>query len=684
MKNQNGFIVLILQKRSMKKIIATGLIIGCSLLATQAQFTYDYLRAADNYYKKADYYSAAQYYEKYLGTAGQKMKRDEYSPYTVPSSAVKKNNVPVSSKQLALYRVAESYRLLHDHAKAAMYYGKTLEGNASEFPLARYYYAVELRALANYEQSEKEFNRFLDEHIAEDEYMESAKKELMSLRFIQAQLKKKDLKLYTLQKAGTPLNTEGANYAPVWFAENTLLFTSTRIDSTSGKNQSHVNRVYTMPVTEGLTGEVKPLPLPQANTQHQGVVSLTPDGNTLFLTRWMITGGKKVSGIYSSKKTGNNWSEPVLLDSLINASGASAQQPFVMPGGKYLLYASDKTGGYGGFDIWYAELDESGKPIRTENLGNVINSVYDEQAPYYHALSSMLVFSGNGRVGMGGYDFFYSKGAIDKWAAPVNFGYPVNSVKDDIYFVSRGSARNVLEDVWLSSDREAVCCLELFFLKKILPRKQVSGQVVSCEDKMPLQGVTINILDTIQNKVVYTQTTASDGNYSFTLDEFQPLKAVATVSGYSNGSLPFYAPSDEEADLLMNPAICLIKDVPPVDEAIVMDNVYYDFDKATLKQESHASLDKLVALLNAHPEISIELSAHTDNIGNEDYNQRLSEARARSCVAYLISKGIDKDRLQAKGYGATQPIAPNKKEDGSDDPEGRQQNRRTEFKVLGK
>ncbi|OQP52708.1 OmpA family protein [Niastella populi] len=667
----------------MKKIIVTGIIFSCCLFAANAQFTYDYLRAADNYYKKADYYSAARYYEKYLGTASQKMKKDEYSPYTVPSSAEKKKNVPVSSKQMALYRVAESYRLLHDHAKAATYYEKTLEADAGEFPLARYYYALTLRALARYDEAEKEFNHFLDEHTTDDAYSESAKKELMSLRFIQVQLKKKDLKLYNVHKAGTPINTEGANYAPVWLNENTLLFTSTRVDS-NAKNQSHVNRVYSTPVTEGLTGEIKPLPLPQANTQHQGVVSLTPDGNTLFLTRWMISGGKKISGIYSSKKNGNDWSEPVLLDSTINAGGASTQQPFVMPGGKYLLYSSDKAGGFGGFDLWYAELDESGKPIRTANMGNVINTVNDEQAPYYHAASSTLVFSGNGRIGMGGYDFFYSKGTIDNWAAPINFGYPVNSVKDDIYFVSRGSERNVLEDVWMSSDREAVCCLELFYLKKIMPRKQVSGQVVACEDSMPLQGVTINILDTVQNKIVYTQTTAGDGNYSFTLDEFQPLKAVATINGYSNGSLPFHAPSDEEAELLVNPAICLVKDVPPVDEAIVMDNVYYDFDKATLQKESYASLDKLAGLLNAHPEISIELSAHTDNKGTEEYNQRLSDARARNCVEYLISKGIDKNRLQAKGYGSTQPIAPNTKEDGSDDPEGRQKNRRTEFKVLGK
>lgn len=666
-----------------KKIIAT-VILGCSITAANAQFTFDYLRAADNYYKKADYFSAARYYEKYLGTAGQKLKTTEYSPYTVATTTNKKNKVPVSSKQLALYRVAESYRLLHDHAKAASYYGQTVDANAGEFPLARYYYALELRALANYEQSEKEFNRFLDEHTTEDRYSESAKKELMSLRFIQTQLKKKDLKLYHVQKAGEPLNTEGANYAPVWLNENILLFTSTRIDTTAGKKQSHMNRVYSTPVTDGMTGKVQPVSLPQANTMHQGVVSLTPDGNTLFLTRWTIAGGKKVSGIYSSRKAGDGWSEPVLLDSFINATGSSTQQPFVMPDGKYLLYASDKTGGFGGFDLWYAELDESGKPVRTANLGDVVNTVYDEQAPYYHAPSSTLVFSGNGRVGMGGYDFFYSKGAMDKWSAPVNFGYPVNSVKDDIYLVSKGGARNVLEDVWLSSDREAACCLELFYLKKVIPKKQVSGQVVSCDDKMPLTGVTISIMDTIQNKIVYTQTTAGDGNYSFTLDEFQPLKAVASVSGYSNGTLPFYAPQDEEAELLINPAICLVKDVPPVNEVVVMDNVYYDFDKATLKTASHASLDKLATMMTAHPDIVIELSAHTDNVGNDAYNQRLSEARARACVAYLVGKGIDKGRLQAKGYGSSQPVAPNTNDDGSDNPAGREMNRRTAFKVIGK
>jgi hypothetical protein len=484
----------------MRKVIITG-IMGCSLFAAKAQFTYDYLKAADDYYRKANYSSAAEYYEKYLDLPEKKVRTAVYNPYTVPTAAVKKNTAPLSSRQLAQYRIAESYRLLHDHGKAAQYYAKVLESNATDFPLARYHYAVSLRALAKYEEAEKEFNRFLDEHTTSDQYTEAAKKEILSLRFIQTQLKKKDLKYYNVQKAAAPLNTEGANYAPVWLSENKLLFTSTRVDSISGKKLGHVNQVYEATLINNSPGDINKIPLPQSG-MHQGVVSCTPDGNTLFLTRWTVENGKKVSAIYSSRKTANGWSDPVMLDSIVNATNFNAQQPFVMPDGKTLLYASDKPGGYGGFDIWSVELDESGKPVRSANLGDIVNSVYDEQAPYYHAASQTLIFSGNGRVGMGGYDFYYSKGRMGAWNVPENFGYPVNSVKDDMYFVSRGSAKNVLEDVWLSSDREAVCCLELFYLKKIQPQKKVSGKVVACNDQLPLEGVTVKIIDTINNKVV--------------------------------------------------------------------------------------------------------------------------------------------------------------------------------------
>lgn len=665
----------------MKRIYTTSVIVLCFGLA-KAQFTYDYLKAADNYYKKSDYNSAAEYYEKYLNNASVAVKKEGFNPYTA-QTVVTKKKVAVSSRQQAVFYLAESYRRLNYPSKAVVYYKQALEEDATSFPLAGYHYATTLRALEQYGEAEKAFTRFLDTYKTDDTYSEAARKEILSLRFVQEQLKKKDLKLYTLTKAATSLNTKGANYAPAWLNETTLLFTSTRADSTSG-NKKHVytNRLYQAQYSEGAIGNITRTDLPQVNDLHQGVVSVTPDGNTIFLTRWTIEQGVKKSAIYSSTRNGSGWTNPILLDSMINTPGANAQQPYVMEGGKYLLYASDKPGGYGGFDLWWAELDATGKPVSTTNLGEVVNTAYDEVAPYYHTASGTLVFSGNGRIGMGGYDFFYSKGSLAGFSVPVNFGYPVNSVKDDIYFVSRGTARNILEDVFLSSDRAAECCLELFSLSKIKPLKQISGRVVTCDNNEPLSGAVIRIVDTINNKTVYTKTTGADGSYSFTLEEFQPLKAVATLSGYDTGALHFNTPVDDEADNLANPALCLIKEAPPVETVIVIENVYYDFDKSALKEASYPALDKVVAMLNDHPAMVIEIGAHTDDKGSDAYNQQLSEARAASVVAYLISKGIDKSRLAAKGYGASMPVAPNRHEDGKDNPEGRQQNRRTEFKVL--
>jgi len=281
---------------------------------------------------------------------------------------------------------------------------------------------------------------------------------------------------------------------------------------------------------------------------------------------------------------------------------------------------------------------------------------------------------------MGGYDFFYSKGTPGNWAAPKNFGYPVNSVKDDIYFTSRGSAKNILEDALLSSDRASECCLELFSLNKQRPLKQVSGLVLNCENQQPLANINVQVVDPSSNSIVSTQTTGADGRYTFTLEDFKNVKAIAAVEGYITNSLEISMPADEDAESLSTPALCL----NPVPKAIVLENVYYDYNKASLKSESYPSLDQLVTMLEQNPTMVIEIGAHTDSKGTEKYNQKLSEARAQSVVAYLIQKGVEKSRLQAKGYGATQPIAPNSNEDGSDNPEGRQKNRRTEFKVLSK
>jgi outer membrane protein OmpA-like peptidoglycan-associated protein len=285
-----------------------------------------------------------------------------------------------------------------------------------------------------------------------------------------------------------------------------------------------------------------------------------------------------------------------------------------MSDGRHLLFASDRAGGLGGYDLWSAELDAAGKPLSVQNLGPAINTSSDEEAPFFHPASGTLVFASNGRTGMGGFDLYYAKGSLTKWETPVNFGYPVNDVKDDMYFFSRSKSEYILEDAWFSSDRSAECCLELFSLHLAPPPPLVKEE---------------------------------------------PVVAVT--------------PPPTLADTILN---------APVNTAITMQEIYYELNEFILTPASHPALDKLVALLKDHPQMEIEISAHTDNTGSAAYNQQLSEKRALNCVAYLVEKGIDKKRLQYKGYGATKPVAPNTNPDGTDNPEGRRLNRRIELRIL--
>jgi len=664
----------------MKKIVPV-VIFFCCLANLHAQFVYDYLKAADNYFNKKDYASAAEYYEKYLGTDKGKIKKDGYNPYTIQSKS--KKQAAVSSKEQAVYNLAESYRLLNYPSKAEPHYKQSIDFDKTQFPLAAYYYAAALRALEKFAEAETAFQSFLNGYKNNDQYSEAAKREILNLQFIQKELKKKDIPLYSVTKSGSELNPEGANYAPAWLNSNTILFTSTRADNTAGKNNIHANRIYQAVYNDGTVTGIKLSSLPQEKDIQQGAASLSPDGNNLFITRWSVADGKKNSSIWMSKKNADSWSAPIMLDATVNVAGFSSQQPFVMPDGKNLIFASDRSDGLGGFDLWIGDLDANGNISNIKNLGNKINTSFDEQAPYYHAASTTLIFSSNGRVGMGGFDFFQSKGQPGNWSEPVNMGYPVNSVKDDIYFVSRGDSKNILADVLLSSDRSAACCLELFSLRKQKILKQITGLVVNCETRNPVPGAVVNIYDTINNKIVFTKTVTNDGSYTFTLDEFQPLKAVAVAEGYEQGELQFYAPSVEESSRLNNPELCMVKiKLPEVGEVVVIENVYYQFDKYKLDPESFPALDKIVKMLQDNPAMAVEISGHTDSKGSDIYNEKLSQLRAQACVDYIIGKGIDKNRLVAKGYGEKLPLAPNTNADGSDNKQGREKNRRTEFKVL--
>lgn len=436
-----------------------ALAISTSLLA---QLPADNLKIADKYYTSGDHYSAIQYYEKYLtGLSGHP--KDGFDPYSV-QPLLKKAGLSDNRKSDVLYRIAASYTTLNFPQKAEPYYEQIVSGASNSQAL--YKYATTLRALQKFDKAEQVLENLLKDYPERDELYAAAAKELASLKYIKAELGKKDIGLYTINKDA--LNGSEANYAPVILSETEILLTSTR---TEGGAKGTKNNLFKTNVS-GLSasGTLSKIDLP-LKYEHIGAASVSNDGQTLYFTAWQVTGGIKLPAIFKAKKEGETWAAPTALSASVNASGYKNQQPFITEDGKTLFFVSNRAGGKGGLDVWTIALDANGEPTgEAKNAGDIINTQFDEQAPYYHSASETLVFSTNGRIGMGGYDLFYSKGSVNNgWESAENFGYPVNSVKDDIYFVSKSKDKNLLESVWLSSDRNADCCLELYSLSKKTP-----------------------------------------------------------------------------------------------------------------------------------------------------------------------------------------------------------------------
>jgi len=308
------------------------------------------------------------------------------------------------------------------------------------------------------------------------------------------------------------------------------------------------------------------------------------------------------------------------------------------------------------------------------NFGPSVNTSEDEQAPYYNTDTKKLLFSSNGRVGMGGYDFFESAGDFSDLSEPRNLGFPFNSSKDDMYFTPSGESDS---EGYISSDRESLCCLEVFSVKR--EYLTVKGIILDCNTQKPLADVKVSLTDSVET---LTTVTDASGAYSFKVNSNRKLKITAEKDKYFSKVLNFSRDEIANKDTLFSPEICLIP--YEIDKPIVLKDVLYEFDKATLTEDSKGKLDYLYTIMIDNPSIEIELSAHTDSKGSDVYNLDLSNRRAKSCVDYLVSKGISIARMTSKGYGKTRPVAPNELSNGKDNPAGRALNRRTEFKVTKK
>jgi outer membrane protein OmpA-like peptidoglycan-associated protein len=459
----------------------------------------------------------------------------------------------------------------------------------------------------------------------------------------------------------------------MWQRNGKNYFTSSRFVK---NDKTHVNRIYIMADTSaGQPQVIKFKSDENIKDLEYGTPAFAPDGKRMYFTRWFKVGGKSTYAIYTSKMEGAGWGTPQKLNSNVNVEGFNAIQPFVTADGKHLYFVSTKPGGQGGDDIWVSDLGNDGTPTNSTNLGNVINTAMNEQAPYYDVINKRLIYSSKGFLGLGGFDFFESFNTNDTWSTPVNMGYPMNSAKDDLYYVPDNADQ---KKFYISSDRESDCCLNLFEVAD--KRHLLTGLVVDCDTRQPLPGVKVSFVDSLTKQNIKEIVVDKTARYNFDVTTSRPYNLRLEKDGYFAKVVPVPASGRMSNDTLFNPDICL--QAFQVDKPIVIKNVLYDFNKATLRPESKTVLDEIVTIMKDNPKIKIEMGAHTDSKGTDQYNDKLSQERAQACVDYIIAMGIDESRIYAKGYGEKRPIAPNTLPDGKDNPDGRQQNRRTEFKVL--
>lgn len=356
-------------------------------------------------------------------------------------------------------------------------------------------------------------------------------------------------------------------------------------------------------------------------------------------------------------------------------------------GKETLFFVSDRTTGRGGKDIWYAEKNENGEFGRPKNMGYPINTAFDEVSPFYDAAGNTFYFSSNGHISLGGFDIFSSsKDDDDKWSEPVNMLLPVNSSVDDYDFVlNENSELGFLTSnrPGTTTERSITCCDDIFMLKSTVINLYVKGLVyIETENsRFVIDNAKVIATSNNKNEQIFDFT----GNFfNFKIEPGYWYEVTAQADGYESKTVKFSTLDLTKSDTLYYDIFLKEKLPVAVDERKIIGTIYYEFGKAQLTADAPKTLAEVVEFLKTNSKTIIEIAAHTDSLGDKDINLKVSKQRSEAARNYLISQGIDKNRLISKWYGMEKPKAPNTKDDGSDNPEGRALNRRTEFIIIDK
>lgn len=523
---------------------------------------------------------------------------------------------------------------------------------------------------------------------------------------------------YDIVNLKEAINSPEADYAPTVNRDETLLiFTSRRQGGTGignvDKDLEYFEDIYVSEFKDGKWQPAQNIGTNINTENHDASISLSPDGNQLYIYR--DDNGTGDIFVCEKRKDGS-WSSPDPLNENIN-SPYNENAASLSPDGKTLFFSSDKPGGKGGIDIYYSKMDNRGRWGIAQNIGAPINTKTDEEGAFIDYDGKTLYFSSKGHQGMGGHDIFMSEydSTTQKWKEPINIGYPINTPDNDIYFTKSGASKfgyyaSVKAGGLGNTDIYRVAIPDAakdyptlksrgFLAEKgpeeipaVTPKKPVKTPV-AVKTKEPLQPVTLHIHLTDENG-------PTDARISVASKGTNEKMAVTQVETgvyecvFQPGKAKVYMISVEKEEYMFRNDAVSIPNATTQAQSItrnirlnklevgfrtVLRNIYFETGKASFKQESYVELKKLEKMMKRNTALEVEISGHTDKLGNDQSNQVLSLRRAEAVIQYLKSKGISSRRMVAKGYGEDRPLASN-----DDEKDGREINRRTEFEVIGK
>lgn len=624
-----------------------------------------------------------------LSVADEQMQRGEYFDASKTYRKVYNKLTKREERQLrgqVAFKMAECHRHLNQSARAAAAYQNAIRYGWND-STAYLHLGEMLQSEAKYAQAIEAYNKYLD-------YKPGNAMALNGIAGCQIALEKKPRTRYVVKNAKL-FNSRRADYAPMFLDKSydRLYFTTTN-EKVSGTKKSEITGmkngdIYVSAKNErGEWGRPEPVE-GELNTElDEGIISFTPDGQTMYLTRARREPNANTGvEIFTSQRSDAKWSAPVKYD--ITADTLSSYgHPAVSPDGTWLYFTSDMPGGAGGKDIWRVNLKERAGSL--ENMGDWINTSGDEVFPYVYS-DSILYFASNGHVGYGGLDIFKAELKPSGGWSVTNMGQPINSSYDD-FGITFGPG----ESGYFSSNRGDARGYDHIYSFQLPDLKiTISGWVVD-KDEEPVPGAVIRIVGNDGSN--QKQVARDDGSFSFPLDRGVSYVMLAGAKGYLNARQEFVSDlAEEDAEYGVDFILASIT------KPVVVDNIFYDYNKATLRPESKAALDSLADVLRENPNVTIEMASHTDRIGSDKFNIDLSSRRAKSVINYLTEVGIAPDRLQSQGYGKSRPktitkklarLHPDFKEGDVLTPEyiealspelqeeADQINRRTEFQVL--